>query len=573
MTVVDLWVNALTGKAAAAFMGQAGNEGMPELLGGDLSASSTLQHLLVSMDKSGVDVGVIAAGIAAEETGPLLNEVAAHPDRLRVALTSDGPTGPSNRSGGSVPWPSTRPSRWCGSRRSSTSTRSTTSSTTLHRLRRAGPAGVDRRGIPRCPRALGLQHPLLEEVLIDFRELTVIGDRMGHPYVALLMAYMLKWPDLYLSNSAYLARYMDPALVSFMDSSPRHGPGPLRVGPPFSPDGAGGGCRPGPAALGCRGRSVSGRHGNPPPRPRLNPDHGFVLLSPTEAPGTVPRKGLGRVGVWWSGTSRDPDDPGRSVAPELEALGYGALWSSGRFDPGLSPHFEKLLAATEPRAGRQRHRQHLGRRAGRRGAGRGHARGALLGALPARARRQPRRGRGRLHTAVFEDGGLPRCPRRPGPPVPPERRVLAALGPRMLEFAAARSAGAHPYFVPVEHTARARDILGPDPYWRPRWRSSSRRTRPGPGNWPGATPAPTSTCPTTRRTCAPSASARTTSSGGGSDRLIDAVIPWGDPEAIAAAVAGPPPGRCRPRVRAGRRRPRRPAPLDGYRGLATTLFG
>ncbi len=41
MTVVDLWVNALTGKAAAAFMGQAGNEGIPELLGGDLSASST----------------------------------------------------------------------------------------------------------------------------------------------------------------------------------------------------------------------------------------------------------------------------------------------------------------------------------------------------------------------------------------------------------------------------------------------------------------------------------------------------------------------------------------------------
>jgi predicted TIM-barrel fold metal-dependent hydrolase len=33
------------------------------------------------------------------------------------------------------------------------------------------------------------------------------------------MQYMLKWPDLYLSNSAYLAKYMDPALVAFMDSS------------------------------------------------------------------------------------------------------------------------------------------------------------------------------------------------------------------------------------------------------------------------------------------------------------------------------------------------------------------
>ncbi len=64
------------------------------------------------------------------------------------------------------------------------------------------------------------QHPeLLEDVLIDFKGLTVIGAHMGHPYEALLMQYMLKWPDLYLSNSAYLARYMDPALVSFMDSS------------------------------------------------------------------------------------------------------------------------------------------------------------------------------------------------------------------------------------------------------------------------------------------------------------------------------------------------------------------
>ena len=94
MTVVDLWVNALTGKAAAAFMGQAGNEGIPELLGGDLSASSTLAQLLATMDTCGVDVGVIAAGIAAKETDALLHDVAAHPDRLRVALTVDRPDRP-----------------------------------------------------------------------------------------------------------------------------------------------------------------------------------------------------------------------------------------------------------------------------------------------------------------------------------------------------------------------------------------------------------------------------------------------------------------------------------------------
>jgi probable F420-dependent oxidoreductase len=49
-----------------------------------------------------------------------------------------------------------------------------------------------------------------------------------------------------------------------------------------------------------------------------------------------------------------------------------------------------------------------------------------------------------------------------GPASPPER-VLAALGPRMLRLAGERARGALPYFVPPEHTAFARETLGPDP--------------------------------------------------------------------------------------------------------------
>jgi probable F420-dependent oxidoreductase len=45
--------------------------------------------------------------------------------------------------------------------------------------------------------------------------------------------------------------------------------------------------------------------------------------------------------------------------------------------------------------------------------------------------------------------------------------VLAALGPKMLKLAGERASGAHPYFVPVEHTAQAREILGPDPILAP----------------------------------------------------------------------------------------------------------
>lgn len=45
----------------------------------------------------------------------------------------------------------------------------------------------------------------------------------------------------------------------------------------------------------------------------------------------------------------------------------------------------------------------------------------------------------------------------------PAPRILAALGPRMLALAAERAEGAHPYFVPVAHTAMARGVLGPRP--------------------------------------------------------------------------------------------------------------
>jgi predicted TIM-barrel fold metal-dependent hydrolase len=222
MTVVDLWVNALTGQAAEAFLGQSGNEGIPEFLGGDLSAASTLAKLIATMDACGVDLGVIAAGISAQETDALLNEIARHSDRLCVALVADR---------------AERPVQQCTRLR-------TLAQHPAVALVRVTPlvqqyplndklyypiyATCAELGLPVSinvgvpgPRVRSAcQHPeLLEDVLIDFRGMTVIGAHMGHPYEALLMQYMLKWPDLYLSNSAYLAKYMDPALLTFMNSS------------------------------------------------------------------------------------------------------------------------------------------------------------------------------------------------------------------------------------------------------------------------------------------------------------------------------------------------------------------
>jgi probable F420-dependent oxidoreductase len=176
---------------------------------------------------------------------------------------------------------------------------------------------------------------------------------------------------------------------------------------------------------------------------------------------------LGRVGVWWSGSWHVREDPAVDVAAEIESLGYGTLWSSGGFQPGLAPHFERLLAGT-----RQLH----------------VASGivSVWASEPADIGRSfsdlddtyPGRfvlGLGASHSAIVPDY------RRPysrvvayldaldalDEPVSRERRVLAALGPRMLELAAARAAGAHPYFVPVEHTARARALLGEGPLLAP----------------------------------------------------------------------------------------------------------
>lgn len=51
--------------------------------------------------------------------------------------------------------------------------------------------------------------------------------------------------------------------------------------------------------------------------------------------------------------------------------------------------------------------------------------------------------------------------------VPKDRRVVAALGPRVLKLSAERSAGAHPYLTTPEHTAEARKLIGPDAFLAP----------------------------------------------------------------------------------------------------------
>ena len=173
------------------------------------------------------------------------------------------------------------------------------------------------------------------------------------------------------------------------------------------------------------------------------------------------------------------------VARELETLGYGALWSSGRFDPGLSPHFERLLASTT--------RVPVARGIVSIWASTPEDVGPAVAELEARFPGRFLLGLGASHAPMVEHYARPYSRLVAyldaldalDTPVPPDRRVLAALGPRMLELAAARAAGAHPYFVPVEHTARARAILGPGPLLAPEV-AVVLEADPGPGTGAGA---------------------------------------------------------------------------------------
>jgi probable F420-dependent oxidoreductase len=115
-------------------------------------------------------------------------------------------------------------------------------------------------------------------------------------------------------------------------------------------------------------------------------------------------------------------------------------------------------------------------------------------------------------------------------------RCLAALGPKMLHIARDRSAGAHPYNVTVEHTAFARDALGPDALLAPevavvletdaeRARAIARQALEGYTALPNYTN-------NWRRLGYADEEIESLA-----DRLVDDLVAWGDTDAVATRIA------------------------------------
>ncbi len=161
---------------------------------------------------------------------------------------------------------------------------------------------------------------------------------------------------------------------------------------------------------------------------------------------------LGRYGVWLASRSVSP-----GVAKQIEALGYGAVWVGGSPDADLD-WVEPALAETStlqlatgiiniwasPAADVAKSFQRIESAYPGRfllGVGVGHPE----------------------HTDVYQkpyDALVEYLDELDNASVPTSRRVLAALGPKVLALSAERSAGAHPYLTTPEHTAHAREVVG-----------------------------------------------------------------------------------------------------------------
>ena len=254
---------------------------------------------------------------------------------------------------------------------------------------------------------------------------------------------------------------------------------------------------------------------------------------------------LGRVGIWTFQLEGHPAAQGQEAVAELEELGYGAVWIPEAVGREAFSHAALMLSATR-------------RMVVATGIASIYARGAMAmnGGWRTLSEAFPDRfllGIGVSHQPAVEfvhgtQYGPPLATMRDyldrmdaalflaeQPAIEPQR-VLGALGPKMLALAAERSAGAHPYFTTPDHTATAREILGAGKLLAPEQKVVLE------------------TDPTEARRIARSAMSvylglpnYTNNLGrlgftdddfadGGSDRLVDAIVAWGDEEAVKARV-------------------------------------
>jgi probable F420-dependent oxidoreductase len=122
------------------------------------------------------------------------------------------------------------------------------------------------------------------------------------------------------------------------------------------------------------------------------------------------------------------------------------------------------------------------------------------------------------------------------PPVPRDDRVLAALGPAMLALARDRTGGVHPYLVTPEHSRRAREVLGPERLLAPEQAVVLERDPEVARGVARAHLAVYLTLPNYANNWRRLGFTEEDVVDGASDRLVDALVAWGDEAAIQRRV-------------------------------------
>jgi probable F420-dependent oxidoreductase len=254
---------------------------------------------------------------------------------------------------------------------------------------------------------------------------------------------------------------------------------------------------------------------------------------------------LGPVGLWTFALDRRPWAEAKDAAAEIDEMGWSVIWVPEATNRNAFVNATLLLGATT-------------RCTVATGIAPIHNRDAVASANGQRALDEAFPGRfvlglGVSHKWLVEDvrGGsyapplaamrayldaMDTAPYSACAPSVPGRRVLAALGPKMLALAAERADGAHPYLTTAEHTAHAREVLGPGKILAPEQKvvverdadEARRIARMHLAGYLGQ--------PNYRRSLRRQGFDESDLDDGGSDALVDGIIAWGDVDAIAARV-------------------------------------
>jgi probable F420-dependent oxidoreductase len=249
---------------------------------------------------------------------------------------------------------------------------------------------------------------------------------------------------------------------------------------------------------------------------------------------------LAGIGIWSGGLRYGDPAAARDAAAELESLGYAALWLPD-IGGDVFGAVANVLGATkditiatgilnlwmhEPTETGDQYAK-LTAEHGRRflvGIGVSHA--PLIDMAEAGRYRQPL-----ARTRQYLDA-LDAAPN----PMPAADRVLAALGPKMLDLARTRAGGAHPYLVTPEHTSVARAALGTDSLLAPE-QAVALETDPARARALGrAHLAGYLALPNYANNWKRLGFTDADIADGGSDRLVDALVAWGDEATVMTRV-------------------------------------